>query len=69
MKPGDKVKLKSGGPHMTISSIEKENAKVCWFRGPQLQTGVFPLAVLKPTCSDAQRVANDRIRKAKVRKR
>lgn len=54
---------------MTISSIEKENAKVCWFRGPQLQTGVFPLAVLKPTCSDAQRVANDRIRKAKVRKR
>lgn len=67
LKPGDKVKFVSGGPAMTIASIEKGVARVCWFTNTKLREETFPIAVLKPTCSAAQREANDRIRKAKKR--
>lgn len=46
-KVGDIVRLKSGGPSMTVkgyrmSLINKEEEMICqWFSGDKLQTGVF----------------------------
>jgi len=33
IKPGDVVRLKSGGPLMTVSSIDGKLVNVCWFSG------------------------------------
>ncbi len=40
---GDIVRLKSGGPNMTIDSINRENQYVSckWFEGSELQQSSF----------------------------
>jgi len=47
-KIGDQVQLKSGGPVMTVSSVDEVNHQVhCqWFSGKQLEGGKFPMATL-----------------------
>ena len=50
-KEGDKVKLKSGGPVMTVESITTKNddrtGYYCvWFRGAQKETSNFREEVL-----------------------
>jgi uncharacterized protein YodC (DUF2158 family) len=53
---GNTVRLKSGGPIMTIETIdaraylggsEKDHARCQWFEKNELETGVFPLASLE----------------------
>jgi uncharacterized protein YodC (DUF2158 family) len=42
---GDIVKLKSGGPEMTVRAIPTEHTKqyICqWFAGKKLEQGTFP---------------------------
>ena len=43
-KTGDTVKLISGGPTMTVESINKYNGSInCqWFAGKKLEEGDFP---------------------------
>ena len=47
-KTGDTVQLKSGGPIMTVNSIEK-NGEICcqWFLGGKVEVGFFPPDSLK----------------------
>jgi uncharacterized protein YodC (DUF2158 family) len=47
MKPGDVVVLNSGGPKMTISSIDSAGAFCIWFSGDKRDQQVFPLETLK----------------------
>lgn len=51
MKLGDTVILKSGGPPMTISSINatKSEARCVWHDGDQIQSESFPFATLSLT--------------------
>jgi len=47
---GDKVRLKSGGPTMTVSSraIGITERYVCqWFEGHTMEHGVFPVAEIE----------------------
>lgn len=52
MKAGDVVTLKSGGPHMTVVSLDKETANVVWFTGNSYgeffdeRRATFPLLTL-----------------------
>lgn len=43
-KSGDIVKLKSGGPDMTVQRYDKLNSgyRCQWFAGKKLESGVFP---------------------------
>ena len=49
-KPGDIVRLKSGGPSMTVDEVEKKGnvtSIFCfWFDGAQLEDGEFAPASL-----------------------
>lgn len=52
---GDIVKLKSGGPDMTVNEVSKDaygelNGKYrCqWFAGKKLDVGTFPVESLEP---------------------
>ncbi len=48
LKPGDTVRLNSGGPLMTISTIEGQNAFCEWFTDDQqLQSRSFVITSLK----------------------
>jgi uncharacterized protein YodC (DUF2158 family) len=54
-KAGDVVKLKSGGPDMTIEGIGKygmaatdDSAKCVWFEKTKRMEDVFALPLLKP---------------------
>ena len=47
MKPGDTVRLKSGGPVMTIREIDGEYAACDWFNGSELKRGRFHLSQLE----------------------
>lgn len=54
LKPGDVVRLKSGGPEMTIEDIgeyswgsERQQAMCKWFEGTKLHTDTFELASLE----------------------
>ena len=41
-KRGDTVKLKSGGPVMTVASADKEDQVTCqWFDGQKLEQSTF----------------------------
>lgn len=46
MKVGDVVKLKSGGPFMTVTRVEQEGGKAIvfcsWFVGTKQERGNFP---------------------------
>ncbi|WP_415184388.1 YodC family protein [Phaeovulum sp.] len=50
--PGDIVQLKSGGPAMTISEVERRTAGArytCqWFKGASKEHGYFEEHTLKP---------------------
>jgi uncharacterized protein YodC (DUF2158 family) len=50
-KPGDVVKLKSGGPAMTVSRVGEVNGKPTvwcdWFDGPKKISGAFEPNSLK----------------------
>lgn len=47
-KPGQVVRLKSGGPSMTVS-FEEHGLTACqWFTGPKLESAKFPATSLAP---------------------
>jgi uncharacterized protein YodC (DUF2158 family) len=52
-KEGDTVRLKSGGPFMTIDHIgtasRPDNASCVWFDGTKKERGIFPLSGLEHT--------------------
>jgi len=41
-KTGDTVKLKSGGPNMTVKGSEYNRIECQWFAGKKLEDGYFP---------------------------
>lgn len=43
---GDVVLLKSGGPKMTIVSIDEQVAETIWFDGPRQMGGKFNVLLL-----------------------
>ena len=47
LKAGDVVKVRSGGPNMTIADCDEINARCYWFDEKKEQrSGTFPVAVL-----------------------
>lgn len=46
IESGDVVKLKSGGPRMTVSSVDQGDAFCYWFVDHEVRRNTFPLAVL-----------------------
>jgi uncharacterized protein YodC (DUF2158 family) len=44
---GDVVQLKSGGPTMTVNSIDDNEVECVWFVKDQQQYGSFPAVVLR----------------------
>lgn len=42
LKIGDVVRLKSGGPAMTVMAIGRQGVTCQWFAGLDLQSGVIP---------------------------
>ena len=47
-KPGDTVRLKSGGPLMTVTVVEGSRTWVTWFdKDQKLQSGIFDAASLE----------------------
>lgn len=52
LKPGDLVKLKSGGPTMTYGSKEYASAWCYWFAGTAEKVAKIPLAALKLVVQD-----------------
>lgn len=44
--PGEVVMLRSGGPQMTVVSIDDGQAECTWFDGSQQMFGGFPLHLL-----------------------
>ncbi len=57
IKVGDKVRLKSGGPTMTVhiaSLYLRESCTVCvWFEGNKRQEGEFDIAALEIVDEDS----------------
>lgn len=55
-KPGDVVRLKSGGPPMTVETVEKKGqatiATCLWFDERQCEDGEFAVSVLVPAEPD-----------------
>jgi len=52
-KPGDIVRLKSGGPPMTIESLDKKDGFLClWFDEGQLEDAVLAAVVLVPVAPE-----------------
>lgn len=56
MDIGDLVKLKSGGPTMTVEAITKETAgatvRCVWFDDADFKRGIFPAATLEKVEDD-----------------
>jgi uncharacterized protein YodC (DUF2158 family) len=42
LKPGDTVKLKSGGPVMTVVRVEEGHCTAMWFSGDEVYSNSFP---------------------------
>lgn len=51
-KPGDIVKLKSGGPEMTVKAVQKFNIVCQWFSGKKLEAGLFVEDSLVPVIGE-----------------
>ena len=48
-KTGDLVQLKSGGPIMTVTSVDVvTDVSTSWFAGKKLERGTFPYDALSP---------------------
>ena len=47
-KAGDTVRLKSGGPLMTVKSVDGAYVITVWFEGTKHKEGRFPPATLEP---------------------
>lgn len=45
---GEIVKLRSGGPNMSVKSVYGEQYTCQWFAGKKLEQGVFPPESLIP---------------------
>jgi uncharacterized protein YodC (DUF2158 family) len=55
VKPGDTVKLRSGGPTMTAQYMNNQGWKCSWFDADNLKEGYFALnslKVIEPFASD-----------------
>jgi uncharacterized protein YodC (DUF2158 family) len=46
IKPGDQVRIKSGGPMMTVSAVEDDVAVCIWFEGKTQKLDRFNLVTL-----------------------
>jgi uncharacterized protein YodC (DUF2158 family) len=46
-KVGEKVRLKSGSPDMTVESVGTEEVLCVWFEGAKQQRGTFVLETLE----------------------
>lgn len=50
---GDVVRLKSGGPTMTVASADRSNGTKCqWFAGKKMEWGYFPAESLVVSADD-----------------
>ena len=49
IKVGDVVRLKSGGPAMTVTAIDEQKAFCEWFESTEQHQGTFVLAALEPS--------------------
>lgn len=47
IKSGDEVRLKSGGPWMTVSAVEEDEAVCIWFEGQKQNVSRFNTVTLK----------------------
>jgi uncharacterized protein YodC (DUF2158 family) len=50
-KVGDEVKLKSGGPAMTVEEVNEGDILCVWFDGKKADRQIFQSATLKKTYS------------------
>ncbi len=53
IKAGDVVKLKSGGPQMTVEDTDGQRVKVVWMEKGKVMTRTFETAILKHAAKDA----------------
>jgi uncharacterized protein YodC (DUF2158 family) len=44
---GATVRLKSGGPRMTVTAVEEGHVEVQWFEGEVAKQKIFPVAALQ----------------------
>lgn len=56
VKKGDTVRLKSGGPLMTVVVVDGEFVTCQWFKGDRAQEGAFEAAALEAS-DDKPRVS------------
>jgi uncharacterized protein YodC (DUF2158 family) len=52
MKPGDPVRLRTGGPAMTINAMDDAVASCVWFVGNELREVKLPIGGLTPVTSE-----------------
>lgn len=45
---GSIVKLKSGGPDMTVYSVDRSHLNCQWFAGKKLERGAFHVETIEP---------------------
>jgi uncharacterized protein YodC (DUF2158 family) len=61
LKPGDRVRLRSGGPLMTVNTIDGENIDCKWFDNVgTLHSATFPiymLTIIEGAADDAARAS------------
>lgn len=50
---GDKVRLKSGGPPMTVENIVAGEVHCCWFEGNELKRAKFPYGAIEKETAKA----------------